>query len=959
LDIDHFGSYSVQVGQDLSGGGTIHAQSISIFGDSLVSPGDSGVGTLTFLGAGGAGGANLYLGSDFLSTVGARGGLAFDLASATTAGGGVNDLITGINNLTFDVEQYADDFVTPEGVDAPIEILINLTENQLAGGSPGSYRLMNYTGTLTNTANTSVTFAPQLQGVGQTRQSVAVSTATPGQVNLVVTGSAGNQTWTGSTSNVWNINSAPNWSGASNVYFDLDRVTFSDSAGANDTVDIPATVVPGLVTFTSATGNTYTVTGAGGIGGNADVNLTGTVTAAIATNGNNNLGDVSIASGATLQHGNGTSTGFTNVAGVVSGAGAVRVTSGSLQLSGTNTYTGVTTVNGGTLLVNSANALGATSANTVVNGGTVRANGATYTLSEPITLNGGAFAVGGGGPAALTIGGDLTVGTNGGTVQIDGNTGADGLTVTSNIVGSSGGAFNANIDGGSTMTVTGNVTNNGPLNKGGGGTLALTGTATVTSPTINVNAGNLDVTGLASTFTVGSGRTLNANATVTGPVVGANGSIVSGNGTYASNVTAQTGATVRVGGAGLASSANQFLIDDFESYGVGDVVNVATPPWTAHAATTSADIEDAGAGNQVLSYGIASGLAGVSRAMPASAVISQGEVATVFFRFNPRTDDPDHSFGLADTVNTGGADFGNFEVQLAARQGTTAGAFNFDIRNGGTITTVSPNLPIDSWYNVWMVVDRTTNTFDVYMNTGTGAATPANLVADNFSFRNGPAPGPLNVLLGLSNTAPVDNGTRYDDVYYLNGTALNNPLAGLLPGNFFESQMLTVQGDLTMNGGATLALDIATPTALDTLNVVGTLAAAGTLSVSLTAGAPVPQLGNTFNILDFGAATGSFSSISLPSLTAGLAWDTSALLSTGILSVVTGSSTPGDFDNDGDVDGRDFLLWQRNPGIGNLADWQANYGAGPLVANATSVPEPATLLGLLTVAAAALAKRRR
>ena len=37
---------------------------------------------------------------------------------------------------------------------------------------------------------------------------------------------------------------------------------------------------------------------------------------------------------------------------------------------------------------------------------------------------------------------------------------------------------------------------------------------------------------------------------------------------------------------------------------------------------------------------------------------------------------------------------------------------------------------------------------------------------------------------------------------------------------------------------------------------------------------------------------------------------------------------------DGDSDGRDFLMWQRNVGppssvsSGDLADWQANYGAG-------------------------------
>jgi hypothetical protein len=51
----------------------------------------------------------------------------------------------------------------------------------------------------------------------------------------------------------------------------------------------------------------------------------------------------------------------------------------------------------------------------------------------------------------------------------------------------------------------------------------------------------------------------------------------------------------------------------------------------------------------------------------------------------------------------------------------------------------------------------------------------------------------------------------------------------------------------------------------------------------------------------------------------------------------------GDFDNDGDVDGQDFLTWQTDDGTpGGLAEWQ---GAYPLVppAAASSVPEPAAL----------------
>ena len=58
----------------------------------------------------------------------------------------------------------------------------------------------------------------------------------------------------------------------------------------------------------------------------------------------------------------------------------------------------------------------------------------------------------------------------------------------------------------------------------------------------------------------------------------------------------------------------------------------------------------------------------------------------------------------------------------------------------------------------------------------------------------------------------------------------------------------------------------------------------------------------------------------------------------------------GDFNADGVVDGSDFLLWQRNPAVGNLADWQANYGAGTASTVVATVPEPTTV-GLLAIGA--------
>jgi hypothetical protein len=72
---------------------------------------------------------------------------------------------------------------------------------------------------------------------------------------------------------------------------------------------------------------------------------------------------------------------------------------------------------------------------------------------------------------------------------------------------------------------------------------------------------------------------------------------------------------------------------------------------------------------------------------------------------------------------------------------------------------------------------------------------------------------------------------------------------------------------------------------------------------------------------------------------------------------------PGDFDEDGDVDGRDFLVWQRGDSpdplsAGDLADWQENYGTAGLGAFA-AVPEPGTAIMCLAMAASLVSLRQR
>ena len=62
----------------------------------------------------------------------------------------------------------------------------------------------------------------------------------------------------------------------------------------------------------------------------------------------------------------------------------------------------------------------------------------------------------------------------------------------------------------------------------------------------------------------------------------------------------------------------------------------------------------------------------------------------------------------------------------------------------------------------------------------------------------------------------------------------------------------------------------------------------------------------------------------------------------------------GDFDEDGDVDGSDFLQWQRGFNVStntdDLTDWQDNYGIGiPVAAALSSEPEPVELAASVSI----------
>ena len=140
----------------------------------------------------------------------------------------------------------------------------------------------------------------------------------------------------------------------------------------------------------------------------------------------------------------------------------------------------------------------------------------------------------------------------------------------------------------------------------------------------------------------------------------------------------------------------------------------------------------------------------------------------------------------------------------------------------------------------------------------------------------------------------------------------------------------------------------------DRVHVAGSLTLGGTLDVNLVdlgTGTFAPQAGNSFDILDWVALSGTFDAINLPMLDESLTWDTSQLYTTGVLAVVA-PGLAGDYNQNGVVDAADYTVWRDTGGTQTGYDtWQANFGRvlGSGAHEASAVPEPATLALLLVV----------
>jgi len=112
------------------------------------------------------------------------------------------------------------------------------------------------------------------------------------------------------------------------------------------------------------------------------------------------------------------------------------------------------------------------------------------------------------------------------------------------------------------------------------------------------------------------------------------------------------------------------------------------------------------------------------------------------------------------------------------------------------------------------------------------------------------------------------------------GGSIINSAGQLRPGHSVGT--LSISGDLTLLGNSLLLMELAGTNdwLYDQIVLGGVLNFGGALTVSLLDGF-TPSAGNIFDLFDFTSSSGFFASTNLPSLPAGLVWDTSLLYTSG------------------------------------------------------------------------------
>jgi hypothetical protein len=157
----------------------------------------------------------------------------------------------------------------------------------------------------------------------------------------------------------------------------------------------------------------------------------------------------------------------------------------------------------------------------------------------------------------------------------------------------------------------------------------------------------------------------------------------------------------------------------------------------------------------------------------------------------------------------------------------------------------------------------------------------------------------------------------------------------------------------------------------DRLLATSTAQLDGALTIDID-GAFMPALGNTFTIISApGGVLGHFTHADVSGMPPGLTFHINYLATAVQLQVVNTPFFSADFDDDGDVDSTDLIIWKNAFHLNQLGDadgdndtdgadfliWQQQLGSAPAVAVGAAVPECGSLALLVVGALGVIAAR--
>ncbi|WP_254508661.1 autotransporter-associated beta strand repeat-containing protein [Anatilimnocola floriformis] len=750
-------------------------------------------------------------GADGLAVIGSGTETATYTPSATTTGDGT--VVTSVGTINFvaltpvDIAGMATATLTLPGADDVLTVQSGV--DFLSGGTNQALRV---SGTSNAVAIESAAF--------WNNTNLVINTTTVNGNDTVTVASAGNaHANTNLTINTGTGTDVVNFNGATTVAGALNVTTVNINSAAAATISTGTGLsITNTGTASQLDGN---IIGAGGLtkAGAGSLTLTGTNTYAATTlsagrltignggtTGTLGSGNVAIAASTTLEFNR---SNTYNVDNVLTGTGAIVVTSGTIVHRSNSTYTGTTTINGGTFRVENPSGTHNFNAVSIVvnNGGRFEfgAGGAGNPNLPDATF----ITINTGGVAKFEVGEQFGgVHLMGGTLQLD------GVKVT--LVSTS------QWQSGSVVALSGTTAINGAgsIVKSTAGTVTVTGVPLNSTGALNIQDGVLATN--AAIIATGNGSLGTASTTGTLQLDGA-GAI-----TYAKPFTINAGGgVIDVTTAAATKTLSGVLsgVGNLTKNGPGTLLLSGTNSYTGTTAVSAGTLQVQG-GNA-----IADGAGAVSVANGATLQLLSDETVSAFTGAATSTL---ALGGNALTVNTGNVAVGNVTT-ANGRINAVAGAISdnnaaaMNITGTGIVLTATTGLgssadPLEATISALEAVGGTGGVF--VNNTG-------NLTIGGLSAVVGLSGGNDLVITTAGGISVTENATASGVGSDVLLTATDAATTG---------QNIAVSAGVTLNAGGVITLSAGDNA---TVPATAVLVAAGTVTINIDAGDADPGVGGS------------------------------------------------------------------------------------------------------------------